>query len=321
MQYQAELATSDTGNTPTLKDVSIAYTAGADTTPPTITGRTPAPNATGVPRDGNVQVQFSEPMDPASISSSTLHLRKQGAGADVPSSVSYSGATATLTPTGALDPLSLYTVTVDGSVKDLAGNPLGANDSWSFTTAALTFSFTDTTVSDFGAGSPDANTYISQTENGELILKPAEGQEFSGGPGLPAGWSSSTWERAGIGASATVSGGSLHVDGAMANTVATFGPGRSLEFVATFGSAKFQHVAFTDNFKSVWAMFSTRDSGNGQLYASTNFSGSIRTPRSARSASTSAPRIATASNGKRARSNTSSTGPWCTPNSGGSPRT
>ena len=217
-----------------------------------------------MPREGNVQVQFSEPMDPASISSSTVHLRKQGAGADVPSSVSYSGTTATLTPTGALDPLSLYTVTVDGSVKDLAGNPLGANDSWSFTTAALTFSFTDTTVSDFGAGSPDANTYISQTEDGELILKPAEGQEFSGGPGLPAGWSSSTWESEGGGssASATVSGGSLHVDGALAHTEATFGPGHALEFVATFGSAKYQHVAFTDNFKSVWAMFSTRRLGN-----------------------------------------------------------
>ena len=280
VQYQAQLATGDTGNTPTLKDVSIAYAVGADT-PPTITGRTPAPNATGVPREGNVQVQFSEPMDPASISSSTLHLRKQGAGADVPASVSYSGTTATLTPTGALDPLSVYTVTVDGSVKDLAGNPLGANDSWSFTTAALAFTFTDTTVSDFGAGSPDANTYVSQTEDGEVILKPTEGQEFSGGPGLPTGWSSSTWESEGGGAggSATVSGGSLHVDGAMASTEATFGPGRSLEFVATFGLAAFQHVGFSDNFKSVWALFSTRTTSGGQLYASTDYSGtSLDTP-------------------------------------------
>ena len=276
VQYRAQLASGDAGNTPTLKDVSIAYALGSDTTPPTITNRTPAPNATGVPREGNVQVQFSEPMDPASISSSTVHLRKQGAGADVPSSVSYSGTTATLTPTGALDPLSLYTVTVEGSVKDLAGNPLGANDSWSFTTAALTFSFTDTTVSDFGAGSPDANTYVSETENGELILKPAEGQEFSGGPGLPAGWSSSTWESegGGPGASATVSGGSLRVDGALAHTVATFGSGHALEFVATFGLAKYQHVGFTDNFNSAWAIFSTKDSGVGQLYARTNFAGS-----------------------------------------------
>ena len=141
-------------------------------------------------------------------------------------------------------------------------------------------SFTDTTVSDFGAGTLDPNAYVSLTEDGEVILKPSEGQEFSGGPGLPSGWSSATWESEGGGAggSATVSGGSLHVDGAMAGTTSAFGAGRSLEFVATFGAAAFQHVAFTDNFQSVWAMFSTRLSTSGQLYASTNTGTTIDTP-------------------------------------------
>ena len=141
-------------------------------------------------------------------------------------------------------------------------------------------SFTDTTVSDFGAGTLDPNAYVSLTEDGEVILKPSEGQEFSGGPGLPSGWSSATWESEGGGAggSATVSGGSLHVDGAMSGTTSAFGAGRSLEFVATFGAAAFQHVAFTDNFQSVWAMFSTRLSTSGQLYASTNTGTTIDTP-------------------------------------------
>ena len=71
----------------------------------------------------------------------------------------------------------------------------------SFTTPSA--SFTDTTVSDFGAGTPDANTYISEMSNGEVTLKPAEGQEFSGGPGLPAGWASQTWESQGGGAGGT----------------------------------------------------------------------------------------------------------------------
>ena len=142
----------------------------------------------------------------------------------------------------------------------------------SFTTPSA--SFTDTTVSDFGAGTPDANTYISEMSNGEVILKPAEGQEFSGGPGLPAGWGSQTWESQGGGAggSATVSGGALHVDGAFAGTNATFAAGHSLDFEATFGAASFQHVAFTDNFNSAWAMFSTRGSNN-QLFTSTNTGG------------------------------------------------
>ena len=142
----------------------------------------------------------------------------------------------------------------------------------SFTTPSA--SFTDTTVSDFGAGTPDANTYISEMSNGEVILKPAEGQEFSGGPGLPAGWASQTWESqgGGSGGSATVAGGALHVDGAFAGTNATFAAGHSLDFEATFGAAPFQHVAFTDNFTSAWAMFSTRGSTN-QLSTSTNTGG------------------------------------------------
>ena len=241
---------------------------GTDNTAPTITGRSPSPNATNVPRDTNVQVQFSEPMNPATIDASSVHLRKQGSGTDVPASVSYSGTTATLDPNADLDPSAVYTVTVDGSVEDLGGNALGAPDSWSFTTAAPSFNLTDTTVSDFSAGTPGANTYVSQTGNGEVILKPTEGQEFSGGPGLPAGWSSTPW---GAGGSASLSGGSMHVDGALAGTTATFTPGHSLEFSATFGAAAFQHVALTDNFNNAWAMFSTRSS-TSQLYASTNAS-------------------------------------------------
>ena len=268
VQYRAELTSSDPAQTPILSEVSIGYAQGQDNTAPTITGRSPTPNATDVPRGTNVQVQFSEPMNPATIDASSLHLRKQGSGTDVPATVSYAGTTATLDPNADLDPSAVYTVTVDGSVEDQAGNTLGAPDSWSFTTAAPSFGFTDTTVSDFGAGTPGANTYVSETGNGEVILKPTEGQEFSGGPGLPAGWSSSPW---GAGGSATVSGGALHVDGALAGTNGTFSAGRSLEFVATFGAAGFQHVAFTDNFNSVWAMFSTRNQAiPGQLYTSTN---------------------------------------------------
>ncbi len=120
-------------------------------------------------------------------------LRKQGAGVDVPATVSYAGDTATLNPDADLDFNSVYTVTVAGTVADPAGNQLGADDTWTFTTTPPGFGFTDTTRSDFGAGTLDANTYISQTDNGEVILKPAEGQEFSGGPGLPAGWSSTPW--------------------------------------------------------------------------------------------------------------------------------
>ena len=114
-----------------------------------------------------------------------------------------------------------------------------------FTTPAQTF--TDTTVADFTAGSADANTLVSQTGDGELILKPTEGDEFSGGPGLPAAWASCPWtapETCAPGLGATVSGGSLLVDGSYARTVATYGSGRTLEFVASFGNQSFEHAGF-----------------------------------------------------------------------------
>ena len=70
VQYRAQLTSSDPAQTPTLSEVSIGYVANPDVTAPTITGRSPSPDATDVPRDTNVQVQFSEPMDQSTIDAS-----------------------------------------------------------------------------------------------------------------------------------------------------------------------------------------------------------------------------------------------------------
>ena len=90
-----------------------------------------------------------------------------------------------------------------------------------------------------------------------MTLAPTLAAEFSG-TALPAGWSGATW---GAGGGASVSGGSLVVDGARAVTdLPGFGPGRSLEFVATFGAAQFQHVGLVSDFYSEppWILVSTR---------------------------------------------------------------
>ena len=82
-----------------------------------------------------------------------------------------------------LKPTATYYYRV--SSKDAAGNsstdPVPPTAPRSFTTSPLTFE--DTTVSDFSAGTPDANAEVSQTGDGELILKPTVGEEFSGRPG------------------------------------------------------------------------------------------------------------------------------------------
>jgi hypothetical protein len=125
--------------------------------------------------------------------------------------------------------------------------------------------FMDTTMADFSAGTLDGNIDISQTTNGEVILAPLVGTEFTG-TALPEGWTTTPWS---TGGTASVAAGVLMVDGARAGTTALFGPGRSVEFVATFSGQAYQHVGFGVTFSQApWAIFST--SGNGPLYARTN---------------------------------------------------
>ncbi len=80
----------------------------------------------------------------------------------------------------------------------------------------------------------------------------------------------------GGGGSATVGGGVLTVDGALVGTNAYYGPGHSLEFVATFGANTSQHGGFgTDLNAEPWAIFSTGYPGGTTLRARTsNGSGS-----------------------------------------------
>ncbi len=111
-----------------------------DVTPPMVTARVPAGGATGINVGSSAKATFSEGMNAGSIATSTFQL-KDAANAVVPANVSYDSATnaATLTPQGALQYGVTYTVTVKGGAggaADLAGNPLTADVSWSFTTEA-----------------------------------------------------------------------------------------------------------------------------------------------------------------------------------------
>jgi hypothetical protein len=100
---------------------------------------TPANGATGVAVDQSPAAAFSENMDPASLTSVTFTLVEQGVGTPLAASVSYDAPsrTATLDPAGALQPNATYTATVKGGpagAKDLGGNPLAADTSWTFQT-------------------------------------------------------------------------------------------------------------------------------------------------------------------------------------------
>ncbi len=276
IQYRAEMATSVPSQTPVLHDLTIGYNFIPDTTPPTIVSRSPAPGAIGVPFDTDVVVQFSEPMSSTTFTPETVNLRAFGGSSDVPAIVSYSGLTATLHPINPLGVATLYQATVAGTVTDLNGNPLGSDAIWTFTTLP-TARYRDTTIFDFSAGEPGA-CYLAQTTDGEVMLSPAVGTEFSGSL-LPADWFSSIYGP-GLGTNA-VSGGALTVDGTSVGTSALYGPGRVLEFVATFTQGWYQHAGFgVDYANPPWAMISTEATGNVLLVRTNSGGPSLETPLS-----------------------------------------
>jgi hypothetical protein len=143
-------------------DVVFQETLEPDTTAPTITVVDPAAGATGVSVATVVSVKFSEPMNPATINNSTVQLRDAAAN-PVAGIVAYleSEFAAVLIPTSPLTVSQTYTVTVSGGatgVKDVAGNPLAANFSSSFTTGGqvLVSIWDDATIPGIGsANDPD----------------------------------------------------------------------------------------------------------------------------------------------------------------------
>jgi len=102
---------------------------------PTVSATTPAASAVGVERKATVTASFSAAMNPTTITASTFTVMK-GTTA-VPGIVTYSGTTATFTPTSLLDASSVYTATISSSAKSSSGAALGTDMVWSFTTVGL----------------------------------------------------------------------------------------------------------------------------------------------------------------------------------------
>ncbi|MEX1241549.1 MAG: ice-binding family protein [Cyclobacteriaceae bacterium] len=99
---------------------------------PAVSSTSPDNNAVGIARNNAITISFSTAMDPATINSSTIIIR-QGSTV-IPGDVTYSGTTATFTPTDSFLALTKYTITVTTGARTLAGNALPSNSESSFTT-------------------------------------------------------------------------------------------------------------------------------------------------------------------------------------------
>ncbi|MCB2231211.1 Ig-like domain-containing protein [bacterium] len=104
-----------------------------DTTPPSITGTSPADGAISFPVTGTVSVTFSESVASASITTSSFTLTPAG-GSAVAATFSSTGQTIFLRPTAELAYETIYTARVTTTVTDLSGNHLASEYTWTFTT-------------------------------------------------------------------------------------------------------------------------------------------------------------------------------------------
>ncbi|GLI37229.1 Ig-like domain-containing protein [Geobacter hydrogenophilus] len=107
-------------------------TTSLDLIRPDITQTLPANGDTNVGTTTPIVITFSEPMNNPSVESA-FSLVPQG-GNSITGAFSFNGSTATFTPSSPLAANMTYTATIAASAKDTAGNSLGSDHAWTFTT-------------------------------------------------------------------------------------------------------------------------------------------------------------------------------------------
>ena len=151
----------------------LVAAASPDVTAPTLTSSTPADDATGVARDANVVLNFSESV--SAVAAKNLVIKKSSDNATVESisvtdgsKVSVSGSAVTVNPSVMLDYLTGYYVTIDaGAFVDSAGNSfagISSSTALNFTVESpvTTTSAPSTTVApSAGSSVPPSETVVA----------------------------------------------------------------------------------------------------------------------------------------------------------------
>lgn len=171
------------------------WTWSIDLTAPTVSSTDPASGAVGVALGASPTAQFSEPLDPTSITGSTFSLQRSSDGAPVPATVTYDAALrrATLDPNSNLAAGTSYTAALTTAIHDTAGNALASTPSWSFTTATTApagiVRESQSSVENTVAVAVVTIPTPAGTQAGDVLVASLS---LNGGtvapPGVPAGW-------------------------------------------------------------------------------------------------------------------------------------
>lgn len=151
---------------------------------PIVVSTNPADAATGVQLDQIITVTFNEAMNPATITPTSFTLQGQGATL-IAGTVSYTGSTASFTPSSALVPFTSYTGKVSTSVKDLTGNALQTDYMWTFRTQDTLPPVVDLKSGAlFGilAGTGINNTGLSEINDMDIGVSPGLRSSITGFP-------------------------------------------------------------------------------------------------------------------------------------------
>jgi len=172
-----------------VTDYALAsYSVGglqSETIPPTVISVTP--DASALLLTASIQVVFSEEIDPFSLDATTFTLR-DAVNQPVAGAVSYLDKTATFTPSV---PLSggIHSATLTTGVHDVAGNPLQADYSWSFSVDRTAPTVVSTSPpANAATVPPSASISVTFSEDIDTAsLDPYSAFTVSGGGGLVAG--------------------------------------------------------------------------------------------------------------------------------------
>ncbi len=128
----------DLAGNPLAKDYGFTFTTTIppDVTAPTVVSVNPFYGAVNVPVNKVITATFSEVMDAATVNASSF-IVKAGT-STITGAVTYSNRDAIFTPSANLSNNTLYTATIVNTVRDLAGNAMASNFTWTFTTVPVT---------------------------------------------------------------------------------------------------------------------------------------------------------------------------------------
>lgn len=137
--YTASISTGvrDLAGNPISSIYEWNFTSGVapDETPPAVTLTTPERGTWGAAINSSVSATFSESLDPLSVSTATFKLWDGFLGDFVAGSVTYNGTTVTFSPISSLKNIRDYVATLGAGIRDIAGNSMPSDYSWSFITS------------------------------------------------------------------------------------------------------------------------------------------------------------------------------------------